>query len=98
VSSDSGNLTSSVTSRDENLVKQILFFLFKEKLLYSFLKENNRSRLNSTSSDISQTNAAYVSPPRQFKPPSDIESEHGDNESDHESNLVHFSSKEFLHD
>ena len=30
----------------------------------------------------------YVSPPRTFVPPSDIESEYGGDESDHESNTV----------
>jgi hypothetical protein len=53
-------------------------------------KENNRSRLNSASSDISQVsvNQSYVSPPRNYRPPSDIESEYGGDESDHESNTV----------
>jgi hypothetical protein len=51
---------------------------------FSF-KENNRSRLDSASSDISQS---YVSPPRNYRPPSDIESEYGGDESDHESNTV----------
>ena len=63
----------------------------------SFLfKENNRSRLDSASSDISQfslsqnlnSNASYISPPRHFMPPSDIESEYGGEESDHEANTV----------
>ncbi|CAF1122028.1 unnamed protein product [Adineta steineri] len=51
--------------------------------------ENSRSRLDSTSSDISQTtgsSTSYASPPRQFVPPSDIESEYGGDESDHETN------------
>ncbi|CAF4272270.1 unnamed protein product, partial [Adineta steineri] len=51
--------------------------------------ENSRSRLDSASSDISQTtgsSTSYASPPRQFVPPSDIESEYGGDESDHETN------------
>ncbi|CAF3595048.1 unnamed protein product [Adineta steineri] len=51
--------------------------------------ENSRSRLDSTSSDISQTtgsSTSYASPPRQYVPPSDIESEYGGDESDHETN------------
>lgn len=67
---------------------------------HSFLfivKENNRERLDSASSDISQfsigqnfnTSMNYVSPPRHFMPPSDIESEYGGDESDHETNTVH---------
>ncbi|CAF0909555.1 unnamed protein product [Adineta ricciae] len=49
--------------------------------------ENNRSRIDSASSDISQTqigNTSYVSPTRQFVPPSDVDSEYGADESDHE--------------
>ena len=49
--------------------------------------ENNRSRLDSSASDISQI-ANYTSPIRQSIPPSDIESEHGADESDHETTTV----------
>jgi hypothetical protein len=35
----------------------------------------------------------YVSPQRQFMPPSDLESEYGGDESDHESNAVSLSKK-----
>lgn len=64
-----------------------VFFLFKE---------NNRSRVDSASSDVSQfslsqnlnSNANYVSPPRHFMPPSDLESEYGGEDSDHEANTV----------
>ncbi|CAF1230556.1 unnamed protein product [Rotaria sordida] len=69
-SKDSGIRTSSITSHDDPL-------------------DNNRFRLDSASSDISQTtttNSNYVSPTRSFIPPSDIESEHGGDESDHETN------------
>ncbi|CAF3515661.1 unnamed protein product [Rotaria sp. Silwood1] len=69
-SKESGIRTSSITSHDDNL-------------------DNNRSRLDSAASDISQTttvNSHYVSPTRNFMPPSDIESEHGGDESDHETN------------
>ncbi|CAF1548479.1 unnamed protein product, partial [Adineta steineri] len=70
-SKDSGTRTSSVTSRDDN-------------------HETNRSRLDSASSDISQFSVGhspnYVSPPRTYRPPSDIESEYGGEESDHEGN------------
>ncbi|CAF4325226.1 unnamed protein product, partial [Adineta steineri] len=70
-SKDSGTRTSSITSRDDNL-------------------ETNRSRLDSASSDISQFSVGhspnYVSPPRTYRPPSDIESEYGGEESDHEGN------------
>ncbi|UJR10069.1 hypothetical protein I4U23_014291 [Adineta vaga] len=69
-SNDVSNRTSSFTSHDEH-------------------HENNRSRIDSASSDISQTqlgNTNYVSPSRQYVPPSDIESEYGADESDHETN------------
>ncbi|CAM4821607.1 unnamed protein product [Rotaria magnacalcarata] len=70
ISKDSGVRTSSTTSNDDNF-------------------DHNRSRLNSAASDISQTASAnnnYVSPARNFVLPSDIESEHGGDESDHETN------------
>ncbi|CAM4964666.1 unnamed protein product [Rotaria socialis] len=70
ISKDSGARTSSTTSHNDNF-------------------DHNRSRLNSAASDISQTASAnnnYVSPARSFVPPSDIESEHGGDESDHETN------------
>lgn len=67
-------------------------------LLIGFFKENNRSRVDSASSDISQfsvgqspnssSHSHYVSPPRTHFPPSDIESEFGGDESDHEANTV----------
>ncbi|CAF1496378.1 unnamed protein product, partial [Adineta steineri] len=72
-SKDSGTRTSSITSRDDN-------------------HETNRSRLDSASSDISQFSVGhspnYVSPPRTYRPPSDIESEYGGEESDHEGNTT----------
>jgi hypothetical protein len=53
--------------------------------------------LDSASSDISQfsvgqhnTSMSYVSPQRHYMPPSDIESEYGYDESDHEINTVNF--------
>ncbi|CAF3057511.1 unnamed protein product [Rotaria sp. Silwood2] len=75
ISRNSNTRTSSITSRDDN-------------------SENNRSRLDSTSSDISQfsvgqspnASMTYVSPQRTHMPPSDIESEYGADESDHENN------------
>jgi hypothetical protein len=64
--------------------------------LHCFSKENQRSRLDSASSDISQfsvgasgnSSSTYVSPARTHVPPSDIESEYGGDESDHESSTV----------
>ena len=65
--------------------------------LFSF-KESNRTRLDSAASDVSQfsigpspnTSMTYVSPTRTHVPPSDIESEYGGDESDHESSTVSF--------
>lgn len=51
-------------------------------------KGSARSRIDSASSDISQTQASYLPSTRQFVPPSDIESEYGGDESDHETNSV----------
>ncbi|CAF5220436.1 unnamed protein product [Rotaria magnacalcarata] len=78
ISRDSDTRTSSITSREDN-------------------HENNRTRLDSAASDISQlsvghnpnTSLNYVSPPRTYYPPSDIESEYGGgDDSDHESHTV----------
>ena len=52
--------------------------------------ENTRSRLDSSASDISQS-AQYTSSSRQFLPPSDIESDVGDEESDQQMiNVIQF--------
>lgn len=72
------------------------YFLPQKMTCFRFFKENHRSRLDSAASDISQysvghnsnTSMTYVSPPRQYRPPSDVESEHGGDESDYESNTV----------
>ncbi|CAF5027297.1 unnamed protein product, partial [Rotaria socialis] len=70
--------------------------------------ENNRTRLDSAASDISQfsvghnPNASlnYESPPRTYYPPSDIESEYGGggggDDSDHESHAKMIQMKKLL--
>lgn len=93
ISKDSDFRTLSIASRDDNHVRTIAFLF--QIILYLSLKENNRSRLDSASSDVSQFSLSqnpnnYVSPLRQFMPPSDLESEYGGDESDHEANTVKF--------
>ncbi|CAF1053004.1 unnamed protein product [Rotaria magnacalcarata] len=86
ISRDSDTRTSSITSREDN-------------------HENNRTRLDSAASDISQlsvghnpnTSLNYVSPPRTYYPPSDIESEYGGgDDSDHESHTKIIQMKKIL--
>ena len=60
-------------------------------VFFDWSKERNRSRADSASSDVSQTStsqATYVSPARTHAPPSDIESDYGGDESDHETTAV----------